>query len=53
MNIYNKGKKKVIEVNNNKEVGPSTKKVDIRVVIIGLTKEIVLVRKAKETFKLS
>ena len=53
MNIYNKGKKRAIEVNNNEEAGPSTKKVDIRVVIIGLTKEIVLTRKAKETFESS
>ena len=53
VNIYNKGKKRAIEVNNNKEVGPSTKKVDIRVVITGLTKEIVLIRKVKETFESS
>ena len=53
VNIYNKGKKRAMEVDNDEEAGPSTKKVDIGVAITGLTKEMALARKAKETFESS
>jgi len=53
VNTYNKGKKRAVEVDNNEAAGPSTKKVDIGAAIAGLTKEIALARKAKETFESS
>ena len=53
VNTYNKGKKRAVEVDNDEAAGPSTKKVDIGAAIAGLTKEIALARKAKETFESS